>query len=56
VPLIIGGLCLALTVVGAVAAWSAPETHRIHLNDLGKPDAVPVPREEYERIRTAVSA
>ena len=56
VPLIIGGLCLALTVVGAVAAWSAPETHRIHLNDLGKADAVPVPREEYERIRTAVTA
>ena len=53
VPLIIGGLCLGITVVGAVAAWSAPETHRIPLNDLGKPDAVPVPREEYERIRTA---
>ena len=55
VPLIIGGLCLALTIVGAVAAWSAPETHRVHLNDLGKPDAVPVPREEYERIRTAAT-
>jgi MFS family permease len=56
VPLTIGVICLVITIIGAVAAWSAPETHRIHLNDLGTPDAVPVPREEYERIRTAVTA
>jgi MFS family permease len=55
VPLIIGGLCLALTIVGAIAAWSAPETCRIHLNDLGDPDAVPVPRDQYEQIRAAAT-
>ena len=48
VPLIIGSMCLAITVIGAVAAWSAPETYRIHLNDLGKPDATRYPR----RVRT----
>ena len=53
VPLIIGGLCFGITIIGAIAAWSAQETYRVHLNDLGKPDAIPVPRDEYERIRTA---
>jgi LacY proton/sugar symporter len=55
VPLTIGLLCFGITIIGAVAAWSAPETYRVHLNDLGTPDAVPVPREEYERIRTAAT-
>jgi hypothetical protein len=55
VPLIIGLVCLGVTIIGAAAAWSAPETCRVHLNDLGRRDAVPVPREEYERIRTAVA-
>lgn len=53
VPLIIGGLCFGITIIGAIAAWSARETYRVHLNDLGKPDAIPVPRDEYERIRAA---
>ena len=53
VPLVIGGISFALAVVSAVAAWSAKETHRIHLDDLGRPDAVPVPREEFERARAA---
>jgi MFS family permease len=53
VPLVIGGISFALAVVSAVAAWSARETHRIPLDDLGRPDATPVPREEFDRIRTA---
>jgi hypothetical protein len=53
VPLVIGGISFALAVVSAVAAWSAKETHRIHLDDLGRADAVPVPREEFERARAA---
>ena len=32
-------------------AFSARETFRIHLNDLGNKNAVPVPKEEYDRIR-----
>ena len=47
----VGTFTLVLAVIAAVAAFSARETYRIHLNDLGKPDAQPVPREEYDRMR-----
>jgi MFS family permease len=53
VPLVIGSITFGLTIVAAIAAWSARETHRIHLNDLGQPDAQPVPREEFDRLRAA---
>jgi MFS family permease len=53
VPLIVGSVTLACGIIAAISAWSAPETYRIHLNDLGTPDAVPVPVEEYERIRAS---
>ena len=36
------------------AAFSARETFRIHLNDLGMKDAEPIPREEYDRLRARV--
>ncbi|HEY0401017.1 MAG TPA: MFS transporter [Blastococcus sp.] len=55
VPLIVGGVTFAIGIIAAIAAWSAPETHRVHLDDLGKKNAPEVPREEYERIRTAAS-
>jgi MFS family permease len=51
IPLNIGALTLAITCVSALAAWSARETYRVHMNDLGDPDAVPVPKPEYDRIR-----
>jgi MFS family permease len=53
VPLIVGSFTLGCCVLAAVAAFSGPETHRVHLNDLGNPRAVPVPREEFERMRAA---
>ena len=43
---------LGLAIIAAIAAFSARETFRIHLNDLGNKNAVPIPREEYERIRS----
>jgi len=51
VPLKIGAITFAITAVCAIAAWSARETYRIHLNDLGNPNAVPVPKAEYDRMR-----
>jgi MFS family permease len=54
VPLVVGSITFAMTIIAAIAAWSARETHRVHLNDLGLKDAVPVPREEFERIRATV--
>src|SRR5690349_10688227 len=43
IPLTIGAITFGITVICAIAAWSARETYRIHLNDLGEPTAVPVP-------------
>ena len=56
VPFVIGSLCFGITIIGAIAAWTAPETHRIPLNELGRPDARPVSREEYDRLRTEARA
>ncbi|WP_190606692.1 hypothetical protein [Arthrobacter ipis] len=53
VPLAVGSICFGITVIGALAAWSAKETHRIPLNELGSPDATPVSREEYASVRAA---
>ena len=51
IPMTIGAITFGITIVAAIAAWSARETYRIHLNDLGDPDAVPVPKAEYDRMR-----
>ncbi|RZL93142.1 MAG: MFS transporter, partial [Variovorax sp.] len=51
IPMTIGLITLAICVVAAISAWTARETHRVHMNDLGKPDAKPVPKEDYERLR-----
>ncbi|MFO1144486.1 MAG: MFS transporter [Amaricoccus sp.] len=53
VPTIVGGIAFAVTAIAAAAAWSARETYRIHMNDLGNPDAQPVPKAEYDRARAA---
>jgi MFS family permease len=54
VPLIVGSITLGIGIIAAAAAWSARETYRVHMNDLGRDDAPVVPREEYERIRASV--
>jgi MFS family permease len=54
VPLIVGSFTFGCAIIAAVAAFSARETYRVHMNDLGVKGARPVPREEYERIRAGV--
>jgi MFS family permease len=39
VPLTVGALAFAVTITASIAAFSARETYRIHLNDLGEPGA-----------------
>lgn len=51
VPITIGAIAFGITVISAVAAMTARETYRIHLNDLGSPQAVPVSQGDYDRIR-----
>ena len=55
VPLIVGSFTFGCAIIAAIACFTARETYRIHLNDLGTKDATPVPVEEYERIRASAS-
>jgi len=56
VPMMIGACAFGVTVISAIAAFSARETHRVHLNDLGERDAVAIDKMEYDRLRQAASA
>ena len=51
VPLTIGACAFGVTIISAIAAFTARETHRVHLNDLGEPGAVAVDKVEYDRLR-----
>ncbi|MCO7519377.1 MULTISPECIES: MFS transporter [unclassified Pseudomonas] len=51
IPLVVGGLTLVITCVCAFAAYLAPETHRLAMEDLGNPHARPMAREAYEANR-----
>jgi MFS family permease len=55
VVLVVGSITLGLAIVAAVSAFSARETFRIHMNDLGMKDARPVPKDEYDRLRAEAS-
>jgi hypothetical protein len=52
VPLMIGSITLAVTVTAAIAAWTAKETYRIPLDDLGHAKAMPMAKSEYEVLRS----
>jgi MFS family permease len=51
IPMKIGAWTLGICIIAAIAAFTARETYRVHMNDLGKPDAQPVPKPEYDRLR-----
>jgi MFS family permease len=51
VPIKIGAMTFGVTIISAIAAWSARESYRIRLHDLGDPNAVPMPKSEYDRMR-----
>ena len=51
VIVVVGSITLGLAIIAAIACWSARETFRVHLNDLGDKNAVPLSKEEYDRIR-----
>jgi len=49
--LTVGAIAFGITVISAVAAFSARETFRVPMRDLGDPNAVPVPEQDYHRLR-----
>jgi MFS family permease len=51
IPLIVGSITFGVTIIATLAAWSARETYRVRLSDLGNPNAVPIPKAEYDRLR-----
>jgi MFS family permease len=56
VPMTVGALAFGITVVCALAAFSARETYRLHLNDLGEPGAKPVDKAVYDALRISAAA
>ncbi|PRX33089.1 putative MFS family arabinose efflux permease [Paraburkholderia sp. BL18I3N2] len=56
VPLIIGTITFAITIVAAVTAWTARENYRVRLSDLGEPNAVPIDKASYDRMRAETMA
>ena len=55
IPLTVGAIAFGITVIAALAAVTARETYRININDLGNPNAVPMPKADYERIRAGAA-
>lgn len=51
IPMIIGSLTLAICVIAAIACFTARETYRVAMKDLGNRDAVPMPEAEYLAAR-----
>lgn len=51
IPLIIGSLTLVVTCIAAFAAYCAPETYRIPMQDLGTTDAQAMSKESYDDAR-----
>ncbi len=56
IPFTVGAITFGITVIAAMACLSARETYRLHMNDLGHRDAVPVPKAEYNRLRAQAIA
>jgi len=47
----VGSITFGITIIAAIAAFSAKETFKIHLNDCGETWAKPVSDEEYAKAR-----
>ncbi|MFM0340441.1 MFS transporter [Paraburkholderia fungorum] len=56
VPMIIGSITFAITIIAAVTAWSARENYRVKLSDLGERNAVPIEKHAYETLRAQTMA
>jgi len=49
--LVVGSITFGMTILSALAAFASPETFRIRAADLGNRKAVPMPLDEYLRVR-----
>jgi MFS family permease len=53
VPLTVGAISFAVTAIAAIAAFSARETYRMRVSDLGIPGTAPMAKQDYDRQRAA---
>jgi MFS family permease len=53
VPLTVGTIAFAITAISAIAAYSARETYRLQVKDLGNALAAPMAKQDYDRLRAA---
>jgi MFS family permease len=51
IPVMIGSLTLLVCIVAAISAFTARETYRIPMNDLGHPKAKPIEVRTYQQAR-----
>jgi MFS family permease len=51
IPVMIGSLTLLVCIVAAISAFTARETYRIPMNDLGNPKAKPIEERTYPQAR-----
>lgn len=49
--IVVGGLAFAVTCLSALAAYLSPETYRVPMSDLGKPDAQQMDKHAYDTAR-----
>jgi MFS family permease len=52
IPMIVGSIAFSVTVIAALAAYTAKETYRIPMEELGKRDAVAVEKRDYDAMRS----
>ena len=53
IPIVVGSITFAITIIAAAAAFSARETYRLRLADLGDPRATPLGTSDYSQLRNA---
>jgi MFS family permease len=56
IPITVGAIAFVVTIIAALGAATARETYRMHLNDLGDANAVPVAKSDYDRMRAETLA
>jgi MFS family permease len=56
VPLTIGTITFAITIVAAITAWTAREPFRVKLSELGERNAVPIDKASYDQLRAETIA
>ncbi len=51
IPFTVGSIAFGITIISAIAAITARETHRVHVKDLGNRNSVGVSKAEYDQLR-----